>query len=176
MINASRMSERLPLFRYHPDPVGTGSIVQSDEVCERCGERRGFVYAGPIYTAAKVELLCPWCIADGSAAQQFDADFTATDGAPDDVPPTVLDEVVHRNPGFTGWQQEQWMFHCTDAAEFRGVVGWDEVRAAPGAVDALLADGWREEDLPSMSVDGDLVGYLFRCRHCGANLANADAS
>lgn len=68
------------------------------------------------------------------------------------------------------------MFHCTDAAEFRGVVGWDEVRAAPGAVDALLADGWREEDLPSMSVDGDLVGYLFRCRHCGANLANADAS
>ena len=28
------MSEPLPRFVYHPDPIATGSIVESDEVCE----------------------------------------------------------------------------------------------------------------------------------------------
>lgn len=176
MPDASRMSDRLPTFPYHPDPVGTGSVVASDEVCERCGEARGFVYAGPTYAVEEIEFLCPWCIADGSAAREFDAEFTTTDGAPGDVAPAVLDEVLHRSPGFAGWQQERWMFHCADAAEFLGRAGWDEITATPGAVESLTVEGWREEELRFMRADGDLTGYLFRCRRCGTGLAYADSA
>lgn len=100
--DASGMTDVLPQFPYHPDPVATGSVVESLEVCERCGKARGFVYAVPVYAVEDVEFLCPWCIADGSAADQFDADFTTADGAPSDVPAAVLDEIVRRTPGFAG--------------------------------------------------------------------------
>ena len=30
------MAEPLPTFRYHPDPIGTGSIAPTDEECEAC--------------------------------------------------------------------------------------------------------------------------------------------
>jgi uncharacterized protein len=170
------MTDRLPAFRFHPDPLTTGSVVQSTETCERCGEARGFVYAGPTYAVDEIEFLCPWCIADGSAAQEFDAEFTTVDGAPSDVPMPVLDEVVRRTPGFSGWQQERWLFHCSDAAEFLGRAGWQEVESLPGAVDSLMAEGWPEDQLRYLSSDGDLTGYLFRCRHCGKGLVYADAS
>ena len=41
--------ETLPAFRYHPDPVDTGSVTVSDAKCVVCNERRGFIYAGPVY-------------------------------------------------------------------------------------------------------------------------------
>jgi len=167
---------QLPAFVYHPDPVATGSVVASDEACERCGEVRGLVYAGPTYAVEEIEFLCPWCIADGTAAQEFDAEFTTVDGVSGDVPATVIDEVVHRTPGFAGWQQERWMFHCADAAEYLGRVGWDEVANLPNGVEALLKDGWPEDQLRLMAVDGDLTGYLFRCRHCRRALAYADST
>ncbi|MEV0291813.1 CbrC family protein [Kribbella sp. NPDC050820] len=170
------MNVGLPVFRYHPDPVATGSVAQSAEVCGRCGAARGFVYVGPTYAVEEVEFLCPWCIADGSASKHFDAVFTTTDGAPGDVPADVLDDVARRTPGFAGWQQERWMFHCADAAEFHGRAGWEQVRATPGAVDSLLVEGWREDVLPHLSADGDLTAYLFRCRHCGQGLAYADST
>lgn len=170
------MTESLPAFRFHPDPLGTGSVVRSEETCDRCGQARGFVYSGPTYAIAEVEFLCPWCIADGTAAQQFEADFTTVDGAPGDVPKPVLDEVVHRTPGFGGWQQERWMFHCADAAQYLGRAGWQEVEAVPGAVESLMAEGWTTDVLRHLRVDGDLTGHLFRCLHCGTGLAYADAS
>ena len=66
--------------------------------------------------------ICPWCIADGTAAARFGAAFTDAAGVGgygdwDDVPPSVVDEVSQRTPGFTGWQQERWWTHCGDAAE-----------------------------------------------------------
>ncbi|KQV74638.1 hypothetical protein ASC61_06260 [Aeromicrobium sp. Root344] len=170
------MSQELPHFRYHPDPLGTGSVVTSDEECERCGEAPGYVYRGPSYAVDEVESLCPWCIAAGSAAEEFDAEFATADEAPDNVPARVVEEIVRRTPGFAGWQQERWLFHCGDGAEFLGRAGWDTVASHPELVPTLVAEGWREDALPRLSVDGDLVAYLFRCRHCGAHLAYADAS
>jgi len=170
------MTDQLPDFRYHPDPLATRSVAQSDEVCERCGEARGFVYAGPTYAVEEIEFLCPWCIADGSAAHEFDAHFTSVDGAASDVPTAVFDDVTRRTPGFSGWQQERWLFHCADAAEYRGRVGWNEIEGLPTAVDAVLADGWPVETLRDFTKDGDITAYLFRCRHCGVYLAYADAA
>lgn len=166
----------LPTFAYQSDPVATGSIVQSPEVCERCEEARGFVYTGPIYAVEEVEFVCPWCIADGSASSAFDAEFTTAEDVPGDVPAEVLEEVFRRTPGFAGWQQERWQFHCADGAQFRGAVGYEDVLTLPGATQMLIADGWPEDSLPRMRKDGDFTGYLFTCRHCGAPLVYADCS
>src|SRR5437867_876141 len=63
-----------PEFPYHPDPRATGSVVVSDTSCVACGQSRGFVYAGPVYSQDElIDSLCPWCIADGSAAEKYDA-------------------------------------------------------------------------------------------------------
>src|SRR6266542_1799858 len=58
---------------------------------------RGYVYVGPVYAIEELdEAFCPWCIADGTAAAKFDAEFTDVGaGVPDDVPPDVLE---HRAP------------------------------------------------------------------------------
>lgn len=46
-------------------------------VCQGCGKARGFVYVGPVYSVEELnDALCPWCIADGSAAEAFGASFT----------------------------------------------------------------------------------------------------
>lgn len=138
----------LPEFPYHPDPVATGSVVESSEACVACGRARGFVYDGPVYTAHDVNgSLCPWCIADGSAAETLDAEFTDVGfDVPDDVPREVLIAIATRTPGFTGWQQPHWLYHCGDGASFVGI-----------------------------TEDGSSATYEFCCRHCGQHLAYSDS-
>ena len=68
--------EALPHFRYHPDPIRTGVVEASSGVCACCGQARGFVYTGPVYGEEELDdRLCPWCIADGSAAANLGASF-----------------------------------------------------------------------------------------------------
>lgn len=131
------------------------------------------------------EELCPWCIHDGSAAAAFDADFTDVGwGVPDDVPPEVTEAVSKRTPGFSGWQQERWLYHCSDAAAFLGRSGYAELQSHREAVDMIRAEnagfGWTNSDvdgyLRALHPDGDATAYLFRCLHCGAYLAYSDMS
>ena len=180
----------IPVFRYHPDPVGTGSAVPSVSSCDVCTRPAGFQYVGPVL-GREVDVLCLRCIADGTAATALaspdgdPAEFTdAGLGAPPDVSPTVLEEISRRTPGFSGWQQERWLYHCADAAAFLGVVGWSEVENLPDAVASLMADladlgveaADADEQVRSLSRGGDLSGYLFRCLHCGTHVAYSDAS
>ncbi len=172
----------LPEFKYHPDPVATGSVKQSDKVCECCRQARGYIYEGPVYCRAEVKAVCPWCIADGSTHEKFDADFTdlaSVGGCKrgwDDVPREVAEEVAYRTPGFVTWQEAEWWSHCGDAAEFLGPAGKDEVEAlGPELVEYLrvqaLSWGWSEEyweeTFDCFHKDGSPVAYIFRCRHCG---------
>src|SRR5688572_32860612 len=109
------MSEAFPNFRYHSDPIATGSVEPSEAPCICCGRHRGFIYVGPVYSEAELnEALCPWCIDNGSAARTFDAAFTDRAGVGDygrweSVSDSTLDEVSMRTPGFNGWQQERWL-------------------------------------------------------------------
>lgn len=114
------MSDQLPHFRYHPDPVATGSVQGSAAECAVCGRARGWAYAGPVYAGEELDgEICPWCIADGSAAAQLEAEFTDTGwGAPDDVPQPVCQEIAQRTPGFAAWQQEHWLYHCGDGCAY----------------------------------------------------------
>ena len=74
--------------------------------------------------------LCPECIANGEAARKYDGsfqdDFSVDDGVDD---PEKLDELIHRTPGYSGWQQEYWRAHCGDYCAYLGHVGARELRA-----------------------------------------------
>ena len=173
------MPDALPTFRYHPDPIGTGSIVASPKTCLGCDRQRGYVYVSPVVADAELsEAICPWCIADGTAATKFDAEFTDPEGVGDygswdSVPADVAEEISRRTPGFTGWQQERWWTHCGDGAEFLGRAGWQQVDGVwRDAVPALKADiqldgdGWQEY-AEQLDTEGSPTAYVFKCRHCG---------
>ena len=164
----------LPTFRYHPDPIATGAIKQSDAVCECCFQARGFVYTSHIYCPQAIEAICPWCIADGSAAEKFNGLFC------DDSPlaeagltEEIIVEVSHRTPGFNSWQQEVWLSCCNDACEFHGDVTVAE--AATMDIDAVTRACHGKRPIVSQFEDfkkhyrpgGNPAIYKWVCRHCG---------
>jgi uncharacterized protein len=173
-----------PEFPYHPDPRATGSVVVSDARCLACGHVRGYIYTGPASSEEELAgALCPWCIADGSAAAKFDAHFTDVGwGVPEGVPPVVVDEIAGRTPGFTGWQQEHWLYHCGDGAAFLGLAGRADLEPYPDALEELRGEqagwGWPEAEIEeyvaALDKEGQPTAYLFRCRHCGRHLAYSD--
>ncbi len=168
----------LPFFRYHPDPVATGMIEATDEDCPRCERKRGFRYTSEPFAEEEISDLCPWCIADGSAAAEYDAEFTDSasiggGGRWDAVPPEVVAEITQRTPGFSGWQQEQWWTHCADGAAYLGRAGAAEVRELPEFAAVLRADlnlpeaEWNRFS-NALDKEGSPTAYVFRCLHCGA--------
>lgn len=177
----------LPTFKYHPDPLSTGSVKPSDTECECCGKKRGFIYVGPVFSVEELaECICPWCIADGSAHAKFDAEFTDAAGVggysrPPVVPSAVIEEVAFRTPGFSGWQQEHWLACCGDAAAFVGRAGREELeRLWPEAIPSIrqecgMVDGpdWQGY-LRALDRDGSPTAYIFRCLHCGRHLGYSD--
>lgn len=170
----------LPTFKYHPDPAATGSIQISDMECVCCRQSRGYIYAGPVYSTEEIdEQICPWCIADGSAANKYDASFTddASIGDCGDgqaIPDHVIDEVARRTPGFSGWQQEQWFTHCGDAGAFIGAAGREELEQFGESAIASIQEStgllpgpeW-EHFFKALDKDGSPRAYIFRCTRCG---------
>ena len=175
--NPARVSDQvgLPWFTYHPDPLKTGSVEASEARCVCCGRERGYIYVAPVYAAEKLtSQLCPWCIADGSAAERFGA--TYSDGhslIQAGVPEAVIEEVTQRTPGFHSWQGEDWKACCGDACEFHGQAS----RAHLLALDAsalehfLSLTHWTPEQWTEFVSDVYEPGsspaiYHFACRKC----------
>ena len=178
------MAELLPSFRYYPDPIATGSVEPSERECRACRRARTFIYVGPVYAKEDLtEAFCPWCIADGSAADRFGAHFIDVGwGVPPDVPASVTDEIADRTPGFHSWQQGHWLYHCADGCAFLGVVGSAELESYPDARESLRREcegyGWGPQEvreyLDALAKDGSPTAYLFRCLVCGAHLGYSD--
>ena len=167
----------LPTFKYHPDPIATGSIVPSANICRCCSQVRGFIYDGSPYSVEELEdAICPWCIADGAAHERFGASFTSLTqiGGPDwiTVDRSITEEIAYRTPGFAGWQEERWFAHCKDAGEFLGPMGRTELEEmGPEAIEVIREESrYADEDWPEyyQRMDRNLgpTAYLFRCRHC----------
>lgn len=167
--------------------MATGEVRTDTSSCACCGKERGHLYTGPLHgppaTDELEDRLCPWCIANGSAAERFGASFVDVSwGVPDAVPEAVLAELNQRTPSFTGWQQEHWLYHCDDGAAYMGMADYERLTRHPHALQMLLHEndefGWSEESsrtwVGSMSTDGSPTAYLFRCLHCGIDLAYAD--
>ncbi|MFE2324737.1 CbrC family protein [Streptomyces sp. NPDC059385] len=80
--------------RYHPDPVASGSVRESTETCACCNRSTGWIYTVTFHTAQEISgRFCPWCIADGSAAERFEGDVAVSDGQP-----VRQQQAVHRGP------------------------------------------------------------------------------
>ena len=167
----------LPVFRFHPDPVASGSVVPTRDICDCCGEARGFRYDGPIYSEEEVpECLCPWCIADGSAQEMYDATFVDADGIADEVPEESIEEITRRTPGFATWQREAWPACCGEAMAFVMPAGIAELRTTDRALEGValnhiiyemqISGGAATGLLQSLNRDHGPTAYLFRCLSC----------
>lgn len=164
----------LPAFKYHPNPIATGSVVASPAECRCCGRARGYIYSASVYAVDSLrDQICPWCIADGSAAQRFDAMFSDDDPlVRAQVPADVVEEVTRRTPGYVSWQQEHWLSCCRDACEFHGDATRAQLTAATGpAIDSILSETrmtpqeWLDF-LARYEPGGSPAIYHFVCRHC----------
>jgi uncharacterized protein CbrC (UPF0167 family) len=119
-------SSVLPRFPYHRDPVASGSMKESNAVCDCCGKARGVVYAGVTYARAKPKGLCPWCIADGSAADKFDAQFFDAEFVEYvgdkrvriELPKYLYRAVFGCTIGFATYNPIDWWVHCGEPAEY----------------------------------------------------------
>lgn len=168
----------LPAFAYHPDPILSGSIATSDANCACCGQPRGYIYTGPVYSEQDElgDAICPWCIADGSAHEKFDATFVDDEGIDGEIREEALDEVTTRTPGFNSWQSEQWMTCCGDAMAFVEPFGAAEVNGKyirrQGDVmtyivhEMGISGGAATRLMNSLNREKGPTAYLFQCRHC----------
>ncbi|GIG68918.1 hypothetical protein Pen01_52130 [Phytomonospora endophytica] len=158
----------LPRFRYHPDPLATGAISPSVTQCPVCEQVTGFAYTTTPYGAGTLRNICPWCIADGTAATRFKVsfcdDFPLLEAG---LPHAVVTEVCARTPGFATFQQEEWQSCCGDACAFEGLLSPAAFAALDDATLLTLhvppdrLDDWRDR------YAGDDYGvFAFRCLHC----------
>ena len=161
-------------FKYHPDPLATGAFIKGEPCkCDCCGRETEIWYESPFYSVDEVEHLCPECIANGSAAEKFNGQFQDDYSVDEVSDKSKLDELVHRTPGYRGWQQEYWPAHCDDYCAFIGYVGWDDL--VNMGIDKEIEEtygseinGWDIDMLKqSMRNGGGMQGYLFKCLHCG---------
>ncbi|MBV1774601.1 CbrC family protein [Burkholderiaceae bacterium DAT-1] len=173
----------LPKFKYHPNPIATGAIVSTNESCECCGKARGYKYSSVLYATEEVEVICPWCISDGSAARKYDGQFL--DDYPlrrGNLPESVIEEVCERTPGYNSWQQQIWQSHCGDACEFHGDASIEEVAGISGDLLAELVsrEGIKAEHWPRIrdnyAPGGGISIFKFVCRHCGSPVYSLDFS
>jgi len=170
----------LPTFRYHPDPLRSGSIITSTSPCICCDQSRGYVYAASIYSEHDLleEAICPWCIADATAHKMFRAYFVDDEGMDHAVPTPAHDEIVFRTPGFATWQSERWLACCDDAMAFLEPIGTTELRRYYPELEGTLmmyivhelelSGDAANHLLNSLNRDTGPTAYVFRCLHCEA--------
>lgn len=183
------MARMFPYFKYHPRPVETDMVLQRSGVCSCCGEKVEYLYADSPYLfdpdgprdEDDLEPICPWCIADGSAAAKFGIQFNEV--RPSQVKDeAAYQEVAFRTPGYIAWQEPEWLVHCEDFCAYLGRVGSKELAPLRDKMETVLtreAMKWRmepDEFLKAVHKDGDMTGYLFQCLHCGTYQLYADAN
>lgn len=175
--------EPFPRFTYHPDPIATGAVKSSNATCLCCGRARGFVYNGSPYARRDDlhDVICPWCIADGSAARNFRATFISDSEV--ELPAAKRRELFEQTPGYESWQGEHWLCHHGDGCEFLGDATRADLNALTEPEEALFLreNPFIEDWWPDMKANHDpnasSVGvYKFRCRHCGLTRLGVDMS
>ena len=173
------MAKQLPTFKYIKPPLQREMFEASNAICECCLSAQGYRYAWSIYTKIEVNELCPWCIADGSAAEKFAATFAELNDYR-----TISDE--NRNafekhtPSYPTWQGAVYPVHCHDACQFAGLVPskqelltlTNEQRIKNDLPDWLINETFLANYEPSFSADVQIA--KFHCLHCDETLYHLD--
>ena len=171
---------QLPAFRYHPDPLATGAVVAKAGRCDACEREVGHLYDGPMFGRFENEpTVCPWCIADGSAASKLGVHFNDP-CTTESIAKSAIEEISDRTPGYTSWQGPEWMFHCGDGCAFLGDASLETLRgiSAEGRAELATEFSLSEEDWHEL-VDEYEPGaepaiYHFRCLSCGTDRFHMD--
>ena len=109
------------------------------------------------------------CIANGQAAQKFDAEFIQDAEWQGELDPEKDKLLFCQTPGYSSWQGEYWLSCCQDYCAYLGTVGTRELKDM-GIAEQVLADYEAREEYQEIEdylvKDGPICGYLFRCLHC----------
>lgn len=176
-----KKNKEFPTFLYHKNPIETGAFDQCEQqICECCGEETIFIYVSTIYAVEDPEILCPWCIADGTASEKYEAAFTGEVAGT--VSSTIEDIILHKTPGYIGNQEEIWLTHCKDACCFLGTVNWQDIQNL-GIEEEIVKyydtyEHYNDLDIPTLKKglkSGHVSAYLFKCLHCNQYLLHNDA-
>jgi uncharacterized protein CbrC (UPF0167 family) len=176
----------LPDFRFHLNPIASGSVVVSEKKCRCCGQARGAIYVGPVYAEQELdESLCPWCIADGSAHEKFDATFVDTEAFQESAPAERVDEITQRTPGFATLQQERWPSCCEEPGAFVTPAGIAEIRPHYRTMEGDLmgyivhemgiSGGAARRMLDSLNREKSPTAFVFQCRKCERHFGYVDS-
>lgn len=181
------LSMDLPKFRLSPNAYALDLFVAESGTCSCCGQARELKYNSSFYSREEPDYLCPWCIADGSAAKHYEGEFNdylgieSVSADPDEPDSIVMDhvlllEVCERTPSYHSWQQEQWLVHCNQPCTFLGYTDYAEIQTLQAELQADIAN-MPERYLQAISKTGDPVGgYLFRCVKCGMHRLHTDCT
>jgi uncharacterized protein CbrC (UPF0167 family) len=167
----------LPTFELYDSDALAHVMEASQEACACCGQARGWKYTGPFYSEHDDLVICPWCIANGAAAKEFDGTFN--DGLHYDCTVSVseadLSLISERTPGFESWQDNQWWACCgipcrylgeATAADFQG--RWKSlVPALRDDLGEAMDDPQQFEEFIRIAERGGSPSvHVFQCRSC----------
>lgn len=178
------MASALPRFRFHPDPVLSGAFEPADDPCDVCGQARGLVYTGPCYVEDDFDaVLCPWCIADGSAFARYGVTFHELSPRPG-LDLTVAEEIEERTPGLLSSNPIEWPLCCEVPMAYLEPAGQAELLARhPRLAAALPTQVAAERQLSKAAAEALVAGLrrdeppcaqVFRCGKCRTAIAILD--
>ncbi|WP_298782619.1 CbrC family protein [uncultured Polaribacter sp.] len=180
-LNSKNMSE-LPKFKYQPNALKLGIIEKKNIDCPVCEKNRDYAYSGGIYAIEEVEFICPWCVADGSAAAKYDGMYIDDASCEEVSDQNKLTELVTKTPNYVSWQQEVWLAHHDDYCSFEKYVGWKEIEHLKenlsDDIERIKSEyGLSQSEFEQYLVnDGGMQGYLFKCLHCDQHRLHIDTN
>jgi uncharacterized protein CbrC (UPF0167 family) len=176
-----------PKFKYSPNAYKINVLEKIEGTCSVCNQARTLKYTGSFYSVDEPEYICPWCIADGSAAEKFDGQFSDAAGVEKpngyEASQTLKEafeekirEVIQKTPGYISWQQEVWLSHCNEPCAF---IDYADSEIIKPFIEELQDDieslGFERDMIENeLSKEGSVVGYLFQCLHCGKHRLHVD--
>lgn len=178
----------LPEFKYSPNAYKIDVFEKEEGECSVCSQQRSLKYTGSFYSVDEPDYICPWCIADGSAAKKYEGEFNDSVGVETPVDYERSDEVkasfenkvteiAERTPSYVSWQQEVWLTHCNEPCAFIDYVDSKVIQPILHELeDDIENTGYdRKLIIEHLSSQGSLVGYLFKCLHCGTHRLHVDS-
>lgn len=169
----------LPHFPLFPNAAKEGIYEESDLECDFCKQRRGVRYiagfsGAPPGLCSEEMVVCPWCIADGTAGATGIGFNDATIYGLSSSQMTAEDKelVEQRTPGFVTWQENHWLMCCGRACVYLGEADTGDLQGRWAAAVPSMFEG---DDQPQEAKD-EIVrqvargqgpcAYVFECQIC----------
>jgi uncharacterized protein CbrC (UPF0167 family) len=178
----------LPKFKYSPNAYKIDVFKEEEGECSICNQQRSLKYTSSFYSVDEPAYICPWCIADGSAAREYEGEFNDAGGVERPLEydsnkavkasfDTQVIEIAERTPSYVSWQQEVWLSHCNEPCAFMDYADSKAIQPILHELEDDINNAGYDTTLITehLSKQGSLVGYLFKCLHCGTHRLHIDS-